>query len=277
MKEFIPTRNLVNDKSWTENVLNYVLSRQNADGGYTFVEENDSNAQDTYYGLIILKLLNSPFPNVDRTVKWMREFRLGSIYSYYYIGKALSLCGENEDRNFQKYVLSTIASKRHFGSVDVYFEVASEFRVTHMVLELANLVDVDPMAKDVVDWLLKLKNADGGFGAHEHSNINSTYYATASLSLLNFDMKSLRDTVTFLRKCENPHGSFTVVPHSYAAYMEHTYYGVMALDALQENCRFPSQTVDFVLRCQNANGGFARADLGISSFENTFQAVSIMQ
>lgn len=58
------------------------------DGGYTFVEENDSNAQDTHYGLAILKLLGSPFPKVEKTVEWLRGFSLGSLYSYYYIDKA---------------------------------------------------------------------------------------------------------------------------------------------------------------------------------------------
>jgi hypothetical protein len=145
-----------------------------------------------------------------------------------------------------------------------------------MVLELANLLGVDP-GNDVAEWLLRYKNGDGGFGAHKHSNVNSTYYATASLDLLGFDMESLQGTTAFLRSCEKPYGGFTVVPHSFAPYMEHTYYGVMALDALGENCEFRPQTVDFVLRCQNGNGGFARADLGISTFENTFQAVSIVQ
>jgi hypothetical protein len=276
MKEPDSIRTLANDRSLTKNIINYVISRQNVDGGYAFVEENDSNAQDTYYGLAILKLLGSPFPNVDNTVEWLREFGLGSIYSYYYVGKALSLCGEDLGNRFPKYVVSTIAAKRHLGSVDVYFEVASEFRATHMVLELANLLGVDP-GNDVAEWLLRYKNGDGGFGAHKHSNVNSTYYATASLDLLGFDMESLQGTTAFLRSCEKPYGGFTVVPHSFAPYMEHTYYGVMALDALGENCKFRPQTVDFVLRCQNGNGGFARADLGISTFENTFQAVSIVQ
>ena len=144
-----------------------------------------------------------------------------------------------------------------------------------MVLELANLLGVDP-GNDVAEWLLRYKNGDGGFGAHNHSNINSTYYATASLDLLGFDMKSLQGTLAFLRSCEKPYGGFTVVPDSLTPYMEHTYYGVMALSALGQKCKFPWQTSDFVRRCQNTNGGFARADLGISTFENTFQAVKIM-
>jgi len=269
-------RILATDASLTKNVINYIVSRQNTDGGYTFVEENDSNAQDTYYGLATLKLLGSPFPKIEKTVEWLREFSLGSIYSYYYVGKALSLCGEDLGNLFGKYVVSTIAAKRHLGSVDVYFEVASEFRATHMVLELANLLGVDA-GKNVAEWLLKYKNGDGGFGAHNHSNVNSTYYATASLDLMGFDMESLQDTTAFLRSCEKPYGGITVVPNSFAPYMEHTYYGVMALDVLGKNCKFRPQTVDFVHRCQNANGGFARADLGISTFENTFQAVSILQ
>ena len=269
-------RILVNNASLTKNIIDYVVSRQNTDGGYTFVEENDSNAQDTYYGLAVLTLLDSPYPHIAKTVEWLREFGLGSIYSHYYVGKALSLCGEELDHRFRKFVTSTIAAKRHFGSVDVYFEVASEFRATLMLLELAELLDADP-GTEVGQWLLQYMNGDGGFGAHGHSNVNSTYYAATSLFLLGYDMKSLKNTVSFLRTCERFYGGFTVVPDSFTPYMEHTYYGVMALDTLGENCKFPSQTVNFVRTCQNANGGFARADLGISTFENTFQAVSIIQ
>jgi hypothetical protein len=32
-----------------------------------------------------------------------------------------------------------------------------------------------------VGWLLSFKNDDGGFGAHGHSNLNSTYHSEASL------------------------------------------------------------------------------------------------
>jgi hypothetical protein len=277
MKEFTSMRTLINDSSWKEKVINYVVSRQNPDGGFTFVEDNDSNAQDTYYGLAILKSLDSSFPKMEKTVEWLREFKVGAIYSYYYVGRALSLCGEHLDDRFQKYVAQTIASKRYFGSVDVYIEVASEFRATHMVLELVSLLGISPPANDVVNWLLKYKNGNGGFGAHKHSNINSTYYAMASLDMMGFDMESLQGTKAFLRTCEKRYGGFTVVPHNLAPYMEYTYYGVMALDALEENCRFPSQTVEFVLSCQNANGGFARTDLGISTFENTFEAIKVLQ
>jgi hypothetical protein len=275
LKEFNSRRILVNDRSWEKNVFNYVSSHQKGDGGYTFVQRNEANAQDTYYGLAILRLLDLPFPNVENTIEWLHRFELGKIYSYYYVGKALSLCGENLDHRFKEYVISAIASSaRERGT---YSEVASEFQFTQMILELANLSGASSTRANGARWLLEHKNSDGGFGVHRYSDVSLTYYAIASLDLLGFDMKSLQESVAFLRTCEKPYGGFTVVPYSIAPYVEYTYYGVMALDALGEHCGFPSQTADFMLKCQNVNGGFARTDLGISTFENTLQAVSVMQ
>jgi len=67
------------------------------------------------------------------------------------------------------------------------------------------------------------------------------------------------------------------VPRSSIPYMEHVYYGVSTLDLLGERVRYPEKTAELVLRCQNSNGGFARSDLGISTFEYTFYAVSTMR
>jgi hypothetical protein len=255
----------------------YVVNRQNDDGGYAFAQGLNSNAQDTYYGLAVLKILDLPFPNMDRTIEWLRDFDVGSIYSYYYIGKALTLCNKPLGSQFRDYVESAVSSGRYFGNVDVYVEVSSEFESTLMFLELASILKISPDGEEARRWLLRYRNKDGGFGARGHSNINSTYHATASLSLLKANRKDLNDTVRFVRECEQSHGGFTVVSRSVTPYMEHTYYGVMTLVLLGESCRFPSQTMDFVLKCQRGNGGFARSDLGISTFENTFQAVSIMQ
>jgi hypothetical protein len=277
LNEFNSRRILVEDRSWEKNVFNYVSSHQKADGGYTFVQRNEANAQDTCYGLAILRLLDQPFPNVGKTIEWLHRFELGKIYSYYYVGKALSLCSENLDDRFKEYVVSAIASRKRFISGDTYSEVASEFQFTQMIVELAKLSGVDSSRNNGTGWLLEHKNSDGGFGVHGYSDVSLTYCAIASLDLLGFDVKSLRDSAAFLRTCEKPYGGFAIVPYSIAPYVEYTYYGVMALDALGEHCGFPSQTADFILRCQNVNGGFARTDLGISTFENTFQAVSVMQ
>jgi len=264
------------DSPLSKRIVAYVVNRQNDDGGYAFAQGLDSNAQDTYYGLAVLSILGSPFPHMDRTIEWLQDFDLGNIYSYHYIGKALTLCNKTIGSQFRDYVESAVSSGRYFGNVDVYVEVSSEFWSTLMFLELVSILKISPNGEEARKWLLRYRNKDGGFGAYEHSNINSTYHAIASLCLLKANRMDLSDTVGFVRECEQPHGGFTVIPRSMTPYMEHTYCGVMTLGLLGESCRFPSQTMDFVLKCQRSNGGFARSDLGISTFENTFQAVSII-
>lgn len=67
------------------------------------------------------------------------------------------------------------------------------------------------------------------------------------------------------------------MPSSSTPFMEHVYYGVPTINLFGQDLRYPTQTVNFVLRCKNANGGFARSNLGISTFEDTFYAISILK
>ncbi|MEM3699295.1 MAG: prenyltransferase/squalene oxidase repeat-containing protein [Candidatus Bathyarchaeia archaeon] len=262
---------------WIKRVVHYIVNRQNDDGGYTFCQGTESNAQDTYYGLAILNLLNVPFPNVKKTVKWLHDFVPDNLYSHYYVTKALKLCGEKPQKNLKNFILSLLCAKGNFGTVDVYVEVASEFLLTFMTTELVKIVGIEIESKKLAEWLLSFKNKNGGFGAHGHSNLNSTYHAVASLFNLGYPVKSLKDTLSYVRACEKPFGGFTVVPHASTPYMEHIYYGTSTLNLLDEHLRYPKQTAEFVLKCQNANGGFARSDIGISTFEDTFYAVNVLK
>jgi hypothetical protein len=269
----------LNDRSWIKKIADYVIQRQNENGGYAFCQGLESNRRDTYYGLSILSLLGADFPNVDRTLKFLEEpeLDLHNIYSHYYTTKALLLCGEEPNENIKNNFSLAVNMRKNSSLADVLPEVSSEFTTSFMTLELARLFGIQLPKNRIIEWLLRFKNRDGGFSSEEHSNINSTYYAVASLTLLNVKIKDLGETVKFVRECEKAYGGFTLIPMNITPYMEHTYYGVMTLDLLGETCRYPSQTIDFVQKCQNKNGGFARSDVGISTFENTFQAVSVLR
>ena len=262
---------------WVKHIINYVVSRQNDDGGYTFCQWTASNAQDTYYGLAILDLLNVPSPNMEKTIKWLREFVPDSLYHQYYVARALKLCGKNPNERLKDFLLSRTGSKGQLATIDVHVEAASEFVATFMVTELANIARVQIDREKAKRWLLSYQNTDGGFGARGYSNLNSTYHAVISLFNLGYPVKSLRQTLAYVRTCEKPSGGFTVIPSSFTPYMEHVYFGVSTLALLGEQARYPRETRQFVLKCQNTNGGFARADLGISSFEDTLYAVSILR
>ncbi|MEM2961210.1 MAG: hypothetical protein QXU67_06360, partial [Candidatus Bathyarchaeia archaeon] len=67
-------------------------------------------------------------------------------------------------------------------------------------------------------------------------------------------------------------------PEVEPAYMESTYAGFMSLKLLRISLNEPYKIIGFVLSCMNSNGGFRRSiEHGISSFENTYYAVSILK
>ena len=265
-----------NWETLARSVADYVISRQNEDGGYTFCRDTDSTAQDTHYGLAILDLLGVPFPNVKQTIKWLREFVPDSLYSHYHVNKALKLCGQELNKRLKAFLNSTGLDKENLNT-DVYVEVASEFETVFMTTELIKMAGVAVDHQKVAKWLLKYQNEDGGFGVKGNSNLNSTYHAVASLFNLGYPVKLLNKTCEYVRACEKPCGGFTVVPNSFSPYMEHTYYGVMTLSLMGENIIYPKETAMFVFNCRNANGGFARSEVGIATFEDTFYAVSILR
>lgn len=264
--------------SWVDKVINYVVVRQNEDGGYAFAQGLESNLQDTYYGLTILDLLSGPFPNIQKTLTWLHDFSVeNKLNLHYYVTKALMLLDESPSNQVHDFMASFLASHKEFGTTEVFVEVASEFEVTFMVTELANILKIELNKDNLTKGLLRYKNDEGGFGAHGHSNLNSTYHAAASLNNLRYPVRSLKDTLAFVRSCEKPSGGFTVVSNTFPPYMEHVYYGVFTLDLLGGRLGYPEETAKFVFRCQNPRGGFARSDIGIPTFEDTFYAVNILR
>ena len=259
---------------WIKDAVNYVVSRQNVDGGYTFCRGTDSNAQDTYLGLSILQLLGSPFPNVKETVKWLSEFPCYSLQSHYYIVKSMKMFGCDLNVDLAEFL--SHGSRMLYDANNVYVAVASEFQTAFMIAELVNMLGVDIDREKMARWLLAYRNVDGGFGVRVQSNLNSTYHAVASLFNLSYPISSLKKTASYVKSCETPLGGFTIVPNSSPPHMEHVYYGVSTLDLLVEHARYPERIARFVLMCQQSNGGFARSEFGISTFEDTFYAVNVL-
>jgi len=277
-EELGQTRVIPRSGRWTRGVLNYILQRQNEDGGYTFAQELESNAQDTYYALAILNLLGVHPPHSGLTIDWLREFPAKDLYAYYYVAGALRLCSQPVDSALAEHIRALHRADGSFGTVDVNIEAPSEFASTFMATELLRMLDVAWDAGRTINWLLRYKNQDGGFGTDGHSNLRSTFHAVTSLRNLSYPIDRLGSTVTFVRSCEQPRGGFTVVATNSTPYMEDTYYGVMTLDLLGEQSKYAEQTVKHVFGCLNSNGGFRRSvELGISTFEDTYYALTVLR
>ena len=264
-------------KAMADAVRDYVLRRQNPDGGYTFAQGSDSNAQDTYYGLAILRLLNVEPPRISATVNWLRSFPADNLYGYYYVFHGLRLCGEPPQPGLAKRILALRRPDGSFGTMEVGVAAPSEFHSAFMAIEILSMLGFTTGAGATARWLLRHRNRDGGFGAHGRSNLRSTFHAVASLQRLAYDVRKLRTTVPYVRSCELASGGFSVVPDSSISYMEDIFCGVLTLDILGERCRYPDKTAERVRMCFNSNGGFRRStELGISTFEDTYYALTIL-
>jgi len=258
-------------------ILEYVRSRRNPDGGYTFCQDADSNAQDTYFALAIFDLLGSDIPLREGTVEWLRRFPADNVYSCFYVTKGLILAGERPPKGIGDRILELRKSHGGFGSLDIGVETRefdSTYRAAEILRELGVHFDGEPTRK----WLLSCLNPDGGFGAIGYSDLISTFHAVSSLRSLNHDVSELMSTLGFVRSCERREGGFTSTPQVTLPYIQETYAGVSLIGLMGRSCSYPEATRRFILRLQNANGGFRRSlELGISTFEYTFHALRTLQ
>jgi hypothetical protein len=280
LKPLITLRDSLKDLINVDDVVEYILERQNSDGGYTFCRWTESNAQDTFYALNILDILGVEPPKADETISFMkslqhRDGRFDSIKVAYYVVKSLLRFGEKPLRplkGFNEYFPSLIGSLE---SPYIDVETLSEVESIYLLVDLSRTLNIEVDSEKIIDGLLKIKNLDGSFGSAKRSRIASTCYALGTLKALNYNISELNDTLKWIRLHEHYEGGFTYDPKAAPIYLEDTYFGIKSLEILNERITYPMETLRFVARFQNPNGGFRRSIfLGISDFESTYQALS---
>ncbi|MBO3841868.1 MAG: hypothetical protein FGF48_05565 [Candidatus Brockarchaeota archaeon] len=256
--------------------VEYITARQNDDGGYTSVQYTDSTLYDTYLALETLRILKVSPPRVDDTITWVRKYNAMNIRDYYLVNRILMILNQPLV-DVSKHVFELMDSTGRFGAYEVDVETVSEVETTFMCVELMSMLNLEQNREKIIEFILSLKNPDGGFGAVE-SSLNTTFYALKTLSTLNHPVEGMLDTLHFVRLHENPEGGFSLKPGAKPSFMEPTFMGLTCLRLLNEEPLYHDETLSFILGCQNTNGGFRRSlEHGISSFEYTFQAVSSLR
>jgi hypothetical protein len=269
----------------TERIADYVAERQNADGGYTFAQWAESSAQDTYYGIQILRLLGVEPVRPDRTIAFLKKLQhpdggFDSIKGAYYVTNSLNDLGAKLEGDFKGTILLAKSSLERLGSFEVNIEASSEIETTYFAVETLRMLGKPAESSSIPTLILKLRNHDGSFGRGGYSSMASVFYALASLKLLRYDVNSLDSTLRWIRGCENPAGGFARSPKDFDPYLtlEELYFGAKALEVLGEASLYRPQNLNLIGKFQNRNGGFRRSIfLGISTFEDTFYALSILE
>ncbi|MEM2940826.1 MAG: prenyltransferase/squalene oxidase repeat-containing protein [Thermoproteota archaeon] len=257
-------------------VVQYITMRQNDDGGYTSVQYTDSTLYDTYLALETLSMLGVNPPRLEDTEKWVKNYNAINIRDYYLVNKIFMRL-KQPLIDVSKQVLKLMDSTGRFGASEIDVETVSELETTFMCVELMNMLNIRRHSDKIVEFVLSLRNTDGGFGVNG-SSLSSTFYALNILSALTNPVEELDDTLGFVRTHENPEGGFALKPGAKPSFMESTFMGLTCLKLLVRKPLYATETIDFILGCQNINGGFRRSlEHGISSFEYTFQAVHSLE
>lgn len=266
-------------------IVHYILTRQNEDGGYTFCQGTESSAQDTYYAIETLRMLDAKPKNVDKTILFLQSLQcqdgdFDSVKAAYYVIRTLSYLGAKPAKPIDKFARSFKTLIEKAENTEVYVDVTSEVENIFFATEILNMLNFPVDHDRLIKQILGLQNQHGSFGRAGYSKLASTYYSLKTLSLLNYDARKLEKTLRWVRQCEAPSGGFLAAPELSPTYIviEDIHFGVKSLEALGETCRYPKETLDLIAKLQNSNGGFRRSVfLGISDFESTYQALSAME
>jgi len=150
--------------------------------------------------------------------------------------------------------------------VETPSELESTYFAVTALLDLGQKIKLDTVRQ----FVLGIRNPDGGFGVNGHSTLASTFYAVALLTRLGMEPSCLSDTADWLS--EREHDRF--VP-----YLEHLYWLTSGCKALGRPLRDREWAARFVLACQHPSGGFARAPVGlaIATLEHTHYALAVLR
>jgi hypothetical protein len=238
-------------KDWdVTEIREFVLTREQEEGGFSFAEAAPPTLEDTYYALRTLRELNIDYDN-EKTFEYIKNFDVGNvtlkqIFHLLYLIHAFDL-------KYPIYSLkNSIRKGDNMNITDAYYLILSldtlnehsgrRLRDFIVSKNITSLKHVSEVSRQVI--LLKKLNVcfDGGF------------------------------YVRWIQNCQNYDGGFGF-NHGSTSFMENCYY---ALRALYELKSIPSETErcnKFILYCRARNGGFGRQIISLPTLEATYHAV----
>ncbi len=257
---------------------NYVLLRQNDNGGFAISKQLPSSLPETYYAVYILTAIRDEVPDKDKVVNFLRSRIRKETYTIYYTFSSLNALGEDipDLSDFLLQKLDCALSRQTVGSIGgrgitatYSFEMPNVLREVYMLTSSLRLLGRE--SEDAKDFVRKFKR-DGGFGIMK-PDLQETYYC---ISVLHSSQNIKRDVVEFIKKHECS-GGFSKLPGGYPPYLEETYYALSSFKLL--NHRYSnSRTAEYIASLQNPDGGFRRSiHGGISSLEYTYYAVASLK
>jgi hypothetical protein len=219
---------LVLDSHKRDKLIRWVISNQSREFGFSFSNLLPPLSSATFYAISILKLLQAEIPNRDKNIKYLLDLSNdgSNVYSAYHSVKTLSLF-DFSPQNPSNMIKSVLDYLERWNSVQNRTQFESPLETVYYSAEILRMLNYKELSHKIPEMILRLLNNDGGFGSDNHSEIETTYFALASLNSIGYPLKNgLEKTMRFVEKCQNPNHGFASVPNAYSTFIEDTYYGI---------------------------------------------------
>ncbi|KYC44457.1 MAG: Prenyltransferase and squalene oxidase repeat protein [Candidatus Methanofastidiosum methylothiophilum] len=233
-----------------KNLLQFVFSREQIEGGFSFVETTPPTLEDTYYAVGILKELNIKYSNL-KTLNFIKK-------------SAIDFCGPDH-----LFYLSFLykAFNRSPGNI-FYFnmsniEVNSIESCYYMFRAYENLNK--KIGNPTIENYLQKKNP---FRKSYLSRVSKYIYLTKRMNI----PINTNGYVRWISKSQNEDGGFGFKPGT-TSFIENTYYGLIALSYLDSANLNINNCIDFIYSCHSKSGGFGRQKTTVPTLKNTYQAL----
>ena len=259
----------------------FVLSRQNEDGGFTFCKPVQSTLPETFYAIHILKTIGEEIPRRDEIVGFLRNNIRDEPYAIFWVLRSLHTLNEKLpdvsdyliprlESTVRKYKGQTAISTESGTTATYTFSTPNILRWIYTLTVSLKLTGRD-IPNSVKEFVRKFRKS-GGFGVAS-PNLQDTYYAISVIE----KVERSDEVVSYILKHETPGGGFAKVPKAQPPYLEDTFYALSCLKMLNRSYR-ERKTIEYIYSLQNRNGGFRRSIYGgISTLENTYYAVECLR
>lgn len=263
--------------SFQKEVTAYIEQRHLEDGGYFFARMPPSCGMDTYFAVKSLAILGKKPDRQDMVInfllKLMRDDSWGGIPGVFVAVSVLAELGQLTNDIFRYAKERIMATQNKAGGFGTYknidVEISSELEGTCRAVAVLKTVRAGYDKQKTINFVLRFQNQDGGYGSKGRSTLASTFYATETLRMLDFETSGLDETKNYLRDKE---GNWQV------QFIEDLHWLVKALSNVGEKFKFSKRAINFVRDCQRSNGGFSRTRImGIATLEYTYYALSILR
>jgi len=249
----------------TGKVISFVLSREAAEGGFSFAQTTPRTLDDTYYALRTLELLGYDYQS-QKTLEyikgiWIDRFTPAKIvYQATYLFRLL----HTDCHSRLADLIALKLSSSDYSLKDLYF-LLSSLRYLHSApkinpmlrsqitrLSILDLRTMDNVLRQLllmhqlhipfdrttyVEWIKRSQNGDGGFGFYPGTTsfLENTYYALKALSVLGSEPVDLQGCREFVQSCQASNGGFgrqsITVPQLNSTY--HAMFSLLRLEKME--------------------------------------------